>query len=110
MDSTKVKKYKRWYYIFLGLGLFGLLDIVVGVLMKQSGSEGSGDLGLSFIIIYAFKYLFGTKVAGSILPFIMGISFTWFVWLGVSAILRRKIKKLEKESGTMGENKPVASN
>ncbi len=100
MDSIKVKKYKKWYYIFLGLGLFGLLDIVVGTFMKQSGSEGSGDLGLSFIIIYAFKYLFGTKVASTILPFIMGVSFTWFVWLGVSAILRRKIKKLGKETNS----------
>lgn len=101
--EEKIKKYKRWYYLFLVLGFFGLLDIIVGVLMKNAGSDGSGDLGLSFLIVSAFKYLFGSNVASGIAPFILILSFTWFIWLGVSAILNRKIKKLEKEKNNNSE-------
>lgn len=98
--EQKIKKYQLWYKIFLTVGLFGLVDIVVGVLLKNAGTGfGQDGGGLTFMIIYAFKYLFGTKIAVAFLPFIMIISTTWFIWLGVSAVLRRKIKKLEKETG-----------
>ncbi len=113
MDYTKQKKYKMWYHIFLVLGLFGLLDIIVGVLMRQSGFDFEDGGGLTFMIIYAFMYIFGTKVATSILPFVMFISFTWFIWLGISAILRRDIKKLEKETDIVSEvktEKPTTDN
>ncbi len=101
MEQSKTKKYKLWYRIFLVVGLFGLLDIIVGVLIKNIGFNIIGDLGLTSMISYSFLFLFGTKVATNILPFIMWISSTWFIWLGVSAVLRRKIKKLEKETGTV---------
>lgn len=97
--EQKIKKYQLWYKIFLTIGLFGLVDIVVGVLLKNAGTGLEDGGGLTFMIIYAFKYLFGTKIAVAFLPFIMIISTTWFIWLGVSAVLRRKIKKLEKETG-----------
>lgn len=97
--EQKIKKYQLWYKIFLTIGLFGLADIIVGVLLKNAGTGFEDGGGLTFMIIYAFKYLFGTKVAVAFLPFIMVISATWFIWLGVSAVLRRKIKKLEKETG-----------
>ena len=97
----KIKKYKIWYYIFLVLGLYGLLDIVVGVIIKQPGSGfENANVFAGFMIVYAFLYLFGTKVATSILPFAMGISFTWFLWLGVSVLLLRRIKKLENKEPT----------
>ena len=109
--EQKIKKYKLWYKVFLTVGLFGLVDIVVGVLLKNAGTGfGQDGGGLTFMIIYAFKYLFGTKVAVAFLPFIMIVSTTWFIWLGVSAVLRRKIKKLEKETDTdnkTGLEKPI---
>ena len=111
--EQKIKKYKLWYKIFLTVGLFGLVDIVVGVLLKNAGTGFEDGGGLTFMIIYAFKYLFGTKIAVAFLPFIMIISMTWFIWLGVSAVLRRKIKKLEKESGITNKpesTKPIANN
>ena len=101
--EQKIKKYQLWYKVFLIVGLFGLVDIVVGVLLKQSGAGFEDGGGLTFMIIYAFKYLFGTKVAVAFLPFIMIISTTWFIWLGVSAVLRRKIKKFEKETETVNK-------
>lgn len=101
--EQKIKKYQLWYKIFLTIGLFGLVDIVVGVILKNAGTGFEDGGGLTFMIIYAFKYLFGTKVAVAFLSPIMIISATWFIWLGVSAILRRKIKKLEKE--TVATNK-----
>ena len=104
--EQKIKKYKLWYKVFLTVGLFGLVDIVVGVLIKNAGTGFEDGGGLTFMILYAFKYLFGTKVAVAFLPFIMIISTTWFIWLGASAVLRRKIKKLEKETETT--NKPGA--
>src|SRR3989338_4374779 len=111
--EQKIKKYQLWYKIFLTIGLFGLVDIVVGVLLKNTGTGFEDGGGLTFMIIYAFKYLFGTKVAVAFLPFIMIISTTWFIWLGVSAVLRRKIKKLEKETGAPNKaesEKPAANN
>lgn len=111
--EQKIKRYQLWYKIFLTVGLFGLVDIVVGVLLKNAGTGFEDGGGLTFMIIYVFKYLFGTKVAVAFLPFIMIVSTTWFVWLGVSAILRRKIKKLEKEAGmpnSLEPNKPVINN
>ncbi|MDD5639533.1 MAG: hypothetical protein PHR47_01865 [Candidatus Pacebacteria bacterium] len=111
--EQKIKKYQLWYKIFLTVGLFGLVDIVVGVLLKNVGTGFENGGGLTFMIVYAFKYLFGTKVAVALLPFIMIISTTWFIWLGVSAVLRRKIKKLEKEAGATNSsepNKPVINN
>jgi len=112
--EQKINKYKLWYKIFLTVGLFGLVDIVVGVLLKNAGTGfGQDGGGLTFMIIYAFKYLFGTKVAVAFLPFIMIISTTWFIWLGVSAVLRRKIKKLEKETSVTNKaesEKPVVNN
>ncbi len=104
--EQKIKKYQLWYKIFLTVGLFGLVDIVVGVLLKNAGMGFEDGGGLTFMIIYAFKYLFGTKVAVAFLPFIMIISTTWFIWLGVSAVLRRKIKKLEKETGAPNSSEP----
>jgi len=111
--ERKIKKYQLWYKIFLTVGLFGLVDIVVGVLLKNAGTGFGDGGGLTFMIIYAFKYLFGTKIAVAFLPFIMIISTTWFIWLGVSAVLRRKIKKLEKETGTTKKaesEKPAVNN
>lgn len=111
--EQKIKKYQLWYKIFLTVGLFGLADIVVGVLLKNAGTGFENGGGLTFMIIYAFKYLFGTRVAVAFLSPIMIISATWFIWLGVSAVLRRKIKKLEKETGTMNKTeseKPVVNN
>jgi len=111
--EQKIKKYKLWYKIFLTIGLFGLVDIVVGVLLKNAGAGLEDGDGLTFMIIYAFKYLFGAKVAVAFLPFIMIVSTAWFIWLGVSAVLHRKIKKLEKETGTPNSpepNKPVINN
>jgi len=112
MDSkNKLAKYKLWSQIFLVIGLFGLLDIVAGVLFREMGASVPQDGGgLTFMILYIFAYLFGTKIATAFLPFIMIISTTWFIWLGVYAVLRRKIKKLEKKSIVVSENKPVASN
>ena len=101
--EQKIKKYKLWYKVFLILGLFGLADIAVGVLLKQSGTGFEDVGGLTFMILSALKYLFGTKVAVAFLPFLMIISPTWFIWLGVSAVLLRKIKKLKK--GTEVVNK-----
>src|SRR3990167_8981710 len=111
--EQKIKQYKLWYKIFLTIGLFGLVDIVVGVLLKNAGTGFEDGGGLTFMIIYAFKYLFGTKIAVAFLPFIMIVSTTWFIWLGVSAVLRRKIKKLEKETSTTNKTestKPIANN
>jgi len=112
--EQKIKKYQLWYKIFLTIGLFGLVDIVVGVLLKNAGTGfGQDGGGLTFMIIYAFKYLFGTKVAVAFLSPIMIISTTWFIWLGVSAVLRRKIKKLEKETGVTNKaesEKPAVNN
>ena len=109
--EQKIKKYQLWYKIFLIVGFFGLIDIVVGVLLKQSGTGFEDGGGLTFMILYAFKYLFGTKVAVAFFPFIMIISTTWFIWLGVSAVLRRKIKKLEKETDAANKTeleKPIS--
>ena len=69
MNNVKVKEYKKWYYVFLILGLFGLCDIIIGVLIKQFGFENGGDLGLTFLIVHALKYLFGAKIAESELIF-----------------------------------------
>jgi len=112
MDSkNKLAKYKLWSQIFLVIGLFGLLDIVAGVLFREMGAIVPQDGGgLTFMILYAFAYLFGTKIATAFLPSIMIVSVSWFIWLGVYALLRRKIKKLEKESNVINENKPAASN
>jgi hypothetical protein len=107
--EQKIKKYQLWYKIFLTIGLFGLVDIIFGVLLKNAGMGFEDGGGLTFMIIYAFKYLFGTKIAVAILPFIMIISTTWFIWLGISAVLRRKIKKLEKEIGTTNKAEPKKS-
>lgn len=110
--GQKIKNYKIWYKVFLILGLFGLVDIVLGVLLKNADT-GLGDIGgLTFMIIYAFKYLFGIKVAVATLPLIMILSTTWFIPLGISALLRRKIKKLEKETSVakIELKKPTAEN
>lgn len=111
--EQKIIKYQLWYKIFLTIGLLGLVDIVVGVLLKNAGMGFEDGGGLTFMIIYAFKYFFGTKIAVAFLPFIMIVSTTWFIWLGVSAVLRRKIKKLEKETGATNKvesEKQVISN
>ena len=111
METAKIKKFKTWYHIFLVLGFFGLIDIVVGVLLKEAGSGIPQDGGgLTFMILYAFAYLFGTKVATTFLPFIMIISTTWFIWLGISAVLRSKIKKLEKGTATAEKVETTAKN
>jgi len=109
--KEKIEKYKFWYCVFLIMGIFGLLDIVVGVFLIQAGIGFEGRGGLTFMIIYIFAYLFGTKIATSILLLVMWISFTWFVWFGVSAVLHRKIKKLEKAEGItdkMDVKKPIS--
>ena len=111
MKSAQAKKYKLWSKIFLVIGLFGLLDIEVGVLFREKAAGLPQDGGgLTFMILYAFAYLFGTKVAATFLPFIMIISATWFIWLGVYAILRRKVKKLEKEPNIVSEGKIKSNN
>jgi len=62
---------------------------------------------LTFIVVMIFKFLFGTKVASTFLSYIIYLSYSWFVWLGVSAILRRKIIKLEKDAGVIDEEKTL---
>jgi hypothetical protein len=95
----KINAYKFWYKVFLIIGFYGLLDIIVGVFLKQSGIGPEIDNGLTIMIARIFKYLFGTSVATSfILPLII-ISSTWFIWLIISEIFRRKIKKLEWKDG-----------
>lgn len=96
MNDKKIKKHKSWYKIFLILGSYGLLDVVVGTLMKQSDFGFENGHGLTFIIIYVLSYLFGTKIATSVFLFVMAISFAWPAWFCVSEILRQKIIKLEK--------------
>ncbi len=61
--QQKIKKYQLWYKVFLTVGLFGLVDIVVGVLLKNAGTGfGQDGGGLTFMIIYAFKYLFKSRI------------------------------------------------
>ena len=97
MNDQKIKKYESWCRIFLILGLYGLLDIVVGVIMKQSGFGFEGGLGLTFMVVQMFMYLFGTGVVTGIFLFSVIISFAWPVWFCASEILRHKIIKLKKE-------------
>lgn len=100
-----IKKYKIWYYIFGIIGLYGFLDMLIGSFIERSGSGiGNGAIFSGFIITYAFLYLFGTNFATFVLPFTMIISSTWFIWLGVSALLLRRIKKIETSKKLITNN------
>lgn len=96
----EIKKYQFWHKVFLLVGFYGLLDIIIGVFLKQSGMGPENNNGLTIIIARIFKYLFGTDVAISLISPMIIISSTWFIWLGISEVIRRKVKKLKKESGT----------
>ena len=97
MNDQKIKKYEFWYRIFLILGSYGLLDILVGIIMKQSGSGLEGGLGLTVIVVQMFMYLFGTGVVTGIFLFPVIISLACPAWFCASEILRHKIIKLKKE-------------
>jgi len=78
-------------------GVFGLLDLVSGGITKNLFDVQAGLF--TYLIILLFKALFGTAVAMATVNFLIPFSATFFVWLGISAVLRRKIIKLEKDSG-----------
>ena len=103
MNDQKIKKYESWHRMFLILGSYGLLDIVAGVIMKQSGSGFEGGFGLTVTVVQMFVYLFGTGVVTSIFLFsIMIISIACPAWFCASEILRHKIVKLKKEKDITG--------
>lgn len=90
----ETKRYKFWYKLTLTVGLLGLIDVVTQGLVKQL--QGIEVGGITFAILYIFRLLFGTAVAVATIKYVFILSATWFIWLGVSAFLRRKIKKLER--------------
>lgn len=96
-----INKYKFWYKLGLILGVLGLIDVLTQSLVEQNFNLQMG--GLTFIIVMIFQFLFGIKIASSILSYIIYLSYSWFLWLGASAILRRKIIKLQKDSGITEE-------
>jgi len=103
MEQTKIIKYKLWYKITLVVGVLGLIDVLTQSLVEQNFDLQIG--GLTFVVIMFFQFLFGTKVASVFLSYIIYLSYSWFLWLGASAVLRRKIIKLEKDEGIAEEAK-----
>lgn len=109
MENKKLKNIKLWYKITLIIGVLGLIDVLTQPLVEQNFNLQVG--GLTFIIVMIFKFLFGTKVASTFLSYILYLSYSWFLWLGASAVLRRKIIKIEKDAGVAEDvrfQKPVS--
>lgn len=109
MENKKLERIKIWYKITLILGVLGLVDVLTQSLVEQSFNLQMG--GITFVLIMIFRFLFGAKVASIFLSYILYLSYSWFLWLGASAILRRKIIKFEKDAGIAGEEgfqKPIS--
>ena len=89
----KIKKYKIWYKIFLILGLLGILNIATTSIIKQNYNLDMG--GVSFCVMYAFAYLFGSSIGAFVGVYGNGLLSFAILWLVLAYFMKQKTNATE---------------
>ncbi|MBP9781078.1 hypothetical protein KBC89_00290 [Candidatus Woesebacteria bacterium] len=84
---------KKLYKIFLGIGIYGAADFIVGALASSVGMNPISGKGITSLVYALLFFLFGENIAASISAIPLMLSSTMVFWFGAAYLLNKGMRQ-----------------